>query len=162
VRPRRLLALPSLLGALLAAAPFAVAPYAATRAQEPSPGESKMTVEIRTRGNRGLVFCALFSNGTGFPTEAETRAIAHQRLRPEGRRVTCTFSGHPPGTYAISAFHDENGNGKLDTGLFGIPSEGWGTSRNAAGSMGPPSWADARFRYAGGSVRLREAITLRY
>jgi uncharacterized protein (DUF2141 family) len=157
VRPLRLLALVPLLGTLLAATP-----HPSTSAQEQSPGEAKMTVEVRTRGNRGLVFCALFSSGTGFPTEAPTRAVAHERLRPEGRRVTCTFRGHAPGTYAISAFHDENGNGKLDTGLFGIPSEGWGTSRNATGSMGPPSWADARFRYAGGSVRLREAINLRY
>ncbi len=130
---------------------------------QPTPtSEARITVEIRTRGDRGLVFCALFANGAGFPTESATRAAAHHRLRSEGRRVTCSFTGHPPGTYAISAFHDENGNGELDTGLFGIPSEGWGTSRNARGSMGPPSWADARFRYIGGSVRLREAITLRY
>ena len=30
----------------------------------------------------------------------------------------------PPGRYAVNAFHDENDNGKLDTNLVGIPSEG--------------------------------------
>ena len=28
------------------------------------------------------------------------------------------------GTYAVACFHDANKNGKLDTGIFGIPQEG--------------------------------------
>ena len=30
-----------------------------------------------------------------------------------------------PGTYAIALIHDENDNQRLDTGLFGIPKEGF-------------------------------------
>ena len=37
-------------------------------------------------------------------------------------------------------YQDENGNGKLDTGAFGIPVEKFGFSNDAEGVMGPPSY----------------------
>lgn len=149
----------------LASALCVVALTSPTHAQQPPPTptpESKLTAEIRTNSDRGFVVCALFANATGFPSDGATRSIAHLRLRPANHRVTCTFAGLAPGTYAISAFHDEDADGELNTGLFGIPTEGWGTSRNAHGTMGPPDWADARFAYRGGAIRLREPITLNY
>lgn len=36
----------------------------------------------------------------------------------------------PPGRYAASVMHDENGNGKLDTNFVGMPTEGYGFSNN--------------------------------
>lgn len=58
--------------------------------------------------------------------------------------VTFVFNALPDGEYAISAFHDENGNGKLDANLVGLPIERYGFSRDAAGKMGPPSFDDAK------------------
>jgi uncharacterized protein (DUF2141 family) len=40
-------------------------------------------------------------------------------------------------------FHDENDNGVLDKGAFGIPTEGYGFSNNAKGFFGAPSWRAA-------------------
>ena len=52
-----------------------------------------------------------------------------------------TFMKKPlAGTYAFSMYQDENGNGKLDTGAFGIPVEKFGFSNDAEGVMGPPSY----------------------
>ncbi|MBU2650481.1 MAG: DUF2141 domain-containing protein [Bacteroidetes bacterium] len=51
----------------------------------------------------------------------------------------------PYGSYAIKVFHDVNSNQQLDTKSFGIPSEPYGFSNNAAGRFGPPSWKDAHF-----------------
>jgi len=59
--------------------------------------------------------------------------------------ATVVFTDVKPGDYAISLFHDENDNKKLDTYLFGIPKEDYGTSNNARGVMGPPKWEDAVF-----------------
>lgn len=56
-----------------------------------------------------------------------------------------TFDGLPGGTYAISVFHDENDNGKLDTNLIGIPKEPYAFSNNAKGMFGPPSFEDCKF-----------------
>lgn len=49
----------------------------------------------------------------------------------------------PAGTYAVSVIYDEDGNGELNTGLLGIPTEPVGFSNNAAGLFGPPDFAEA-------------------
>jgi uncharacterized protein (DUF2141 family) len=41
-----------------------------------------------------------------------------------------TFHDLPIGQYAVSVFQDSNNNGKLDTGLFGIPKEKYGFSND--------------------------------
>lgn len=51
----------------------------------------------------------------------------------------------PYGQYAISVYHDKNANGKLDTGLFGIPKEPLGTSNDVKIRFGPPKYDDAAF-----------------
>lgn len=51
----------------------------------------------------------------------------------------------PYGQYAISVYHDRNANGKLDTGLFGIPKEPLGTSNDVKIRFGPPKYDDAAF-----------------
>lgn len=55
------------------------------------------------------------------------------------------FEDLPSGEYAISTYHDENNNGKLDKNMMGIPSEDYAASNNAKGFMGPPSYKDAKF-----------------
>lgn len=61
-----------------------------------------------------------------------------------------------PGDYAVQATYDENDNGKVDRGLFGIPKEGVGFSNDAPIRLGPPRWKDAVFTVnADKSVALR-------
>jgi len=62
------------------------------------------------------------------------------------------------GTYAVACFHDENKNGVLDTGLFGIPSEGIVSSNHAKGFMGPPKFEDAKLSFSGRATELRLKI----
>jgi uncharacterized protein (DUF2141 family) len=59
--------------------------------------------------------------------------------------ATVVFEGIPKGEYAISSYQDENSNGKLDTNIIGIPTEGVACSNNAKGFMGPPKYKDAKF-----------------
>lgn len=51
----------------------------------------------------------------------------------------------PMGTYAVAAFLDLNDNGKLDRGLWGIPSEPYGFSNNVRGNFGPAKFSRASF-----------------
>jgi uncharacterized protein (DUF2141 family) len=60
-------------------------------------------------------------------------------------RVEVRFRDLPFGTYAVKSFHDEDGNGQLNTNFMGIPSEDYGFSNNARGTMGPAKFEDARF-----------------
>ncbi|MEO1483850.1 MAG: DUF2141 domain-containing protein [Myxococcota bacterium] len=94
--------------------------------------------------NRGSVFCSLFASADGFPGDGK-KAVATQKVKPADGKATCTFKGYKPGTYAAAAYHDENGNGELDSNWIGIPTEGVGASNNATGTMGPPKFKDARF-----------------
>ncbi len=51
----------------------------------------------------------------------------------------------PYGEYAIKVYHDENGNDKMDTRIFGIPIERYGFSNNARSAFGPPVYQEAVF-----------------
>lgn len=66
----------------------------------------------------------------------------------------------PHGDYAVQAFHDENANDAVDRGLFGIPKEGVGFSRDARIVFSPPKWADAMFHHDGQVQRI--GFHLRY
>jgi uncharacterized protein (DUF2141 family) len=100
------------------------------------------------RSNDGQVGCALYNSAKGYPTDAS--AALERRFCPIDKSASvCAFGPVPAGTYAVACFHDENNNGKLDTGLFGIPKEGVCASNGATGFMGPPSFRDAKFDTSG-------------
>jgi len=54
-----------------------------------------------------------------------------------------------PGFYAVSVFHDENMNQKLDKNFVGVPKEGYGASNNPKKKMGPPSFEETKFQLSG-------------
>ena len=49
----------------------------------------------------------------------------------------------------MRAFHDVNGDGRMNTNPFGMPTEPFAFSNNARGNMGPASWDRAEFAAAG-------------
>jgi uncharacterized protein (DUF2141 family) len=53
------------------------------------------------------------------------------------------FENMPYGSYSIKAFHDENGNSRLDKDFLGVPTERYGFSNNARGRFGPPPFSRA-------------------
>jgi uncharacterized protein (DUF2141 family) len=113
---------------------------------------------VGLRNNKGRVLCSLFSSAIGFPKN-DAKAVAHYTAEISDRQASCEFSGIGPGTYAVSAFQDENSNGKLDTNFMRIPREGVAASNDARGRSGPPKFDDAAFRVSGGQVNLRITIT---
>jgi uncharacterized protein (DUF2141 family) len=65
------------------------------------------------------------------------------------REAVVTFDRLPAGEYAVAAYQDINGNGKLDRNFIGIPKEPVGVSNRAKGRFGPPKWRDAKFQLSG-------------
>lgn len=143
------------MSALLRAALVALlACLAAPLAAQDAPAPDRIVVDASGfRNDRGHVRCALFADADAFPRHGE-RAVASTSATIRGGRARCVFEGVAPGTYAVSLHHDEDDEGDFDTGIFGIPTEGVGASRDAHGSMGPPSFRDAQFDYASGELRL--------
>ena len=114
---------------------------------------------VGLHSNDGEVHCALYSSADGFP-DGFAKAAKTTTAKITNEQAVCEFSAVVPGDYAISAFQDENSNGRLDRNFMGMPKEGVGASNDAKGSFGPPKFADARFSYKGGLQQL--TIHLRY
>ena len=74
--------------------------------------------------------------------------------------VTVMVPGVVPGTYAVRAYHDENGNHRIDRNLLGIPLEGYGFGNDARVVLAPPSFADAAITVGEGGAET--GLTLRY
>jgi uncharacterized protein (DUF2141 family) len=128
-------------------------------AEAQTPPRNLIHVEVDgVRNDKGQVLCALFSSAADFPKHAE-RAIARSKSAIADGHAMCEFAGVVPGTYAVSVFHDENNNGKLDTNFIGMPKEGVGASNNAKGHMGPPKFDAAAFRFAGGRLDINIKMT---
>lgn len=109
-----------------------------------------LTVEVlNAQPDKGKVNAALFANEASWMRSAH----AEQRIPATGQTVL-VFRNLPPGLYALSLFQDENGNNKLDANVLGLPTEAYGFSRDASGTMGPPS-----FRAA--AVELQADTTLK-
>jgi uncharacterized protein (DUF2141 family) len=120
---------------------------------DPTPTGALSVRISQLRSGNGQVGCMIYDSAKGFPTDS---SAALQRLwcPIANAGSTCDFTPLPAGTYAVACFHDENRNGKLDTGLFGIPSEGTVVSNHAKGFMGPPSFDKAKFAFAGTPTEL--------
>jgi uncharacterized protein (DUF2141 family) len=93
--------------------------------------------------NAGSVMVGLFDSAAAFPKTVTQGVLAAAAGRDAIGRVTLVLRDLTPGTYAVSAYHDLNGNGQLDSNLMGLPTEPYGFSNNARGSFGPPSFQAA-------------------
>lgn len=50
----------------------------------------------------------------------------------------------PAGEYAVSIYHDINGNGKMDKNIFGAPSEPYGFSKNYKPTFRAPKFDEVK------------------
>lgn len=99
---------------------------------------------IRLKNDVGQVGIVLHNRADAFPSDA-SRGLRSVFVKPVQKSVSYTFDDIPPGSYAIAVFHDEDSNKRLNTGIFGIPKEGYGTSNNVKGVFAPPSFKEASF-----------------
>ncbi len=108
-----------------------------------------ITVTISNfESNDGKVFIGLYNSEENFLGEMYKGTIS----KISNNQCEVILKGIPDGTYAISVYHDENDNNKMDKGVFGIPKEDYGCSNGATGFMGPPKWEDAKFELKGKSI----------
>jgi len=142
--PRHRIVLAACAGILLT-----VAPATTSHATEESPSGNEVQFRTQLRERGGVVRCGLFTRSGWLKKPVGASIVKADTARP-----ICTFRGIPEGTYGLSAFHDKNGNGELDTNFLGMPTEDYCASNDARGFMGPPSFEDAKFAYPGGSKRL--------
>jgi len=101
-----------------------------------------LTVTIGgVKNSNGSVAAALFNSEADF----RKTPFGAFRIKASGGPVSFTIHNLPPGKYAMTAYHDENDNGKLDTDPVGAPSEGYGVSNDAGEVAAPPQFSKASF-----------------
>jgi len=104
---------------------------------------NKLIVNVTNfKNNHGKVMIGIYNGQENFMKKSVFRKSS--TIQDNSAKVV--FENLPSGEYAISLYHDENENNKLDTGWFGIPNEGYGCSNNAKGMMGPPKYEVAKFQ----------------
>jgi uncharacterized protein (DUF2141 family) len=105
----------------------------------------KLVVTLSNIKKTGKVHVGLYREGETFPDK---------KFQVKSLTGDCKddckfeFDAIPFGEYAIAVYQDENGNGKLDTGFFGIPSEPFAFSNNFKPRFGGPSFEKCRFSFS--------------
>ena len=145
------------------AAALAVLPLSAVAS------ELRITVE-GIRSSRGTVLIGLYDSPASFAKAVEGSAEGGGFLVDPDRfgavalranaalRSAVVFSNLGPGRYAAIAFHDENGNGRLDRDFLGVPAEPYGFSNDAQGFLGPPTFDAATMALGDGDAAIRIAL----
>lgn len=124
-------------------------------ANAPSP-----ELELRIDGLRnakGVLQICLTRQAAHFPNcKGDPKAVIRTVAAAAG---PVRLTGLAPGAYAVSVFHDENANRKLDT-LLAVPREGFGFSRNPVVRFGAPRFREVVIDLGAGFSR--QTVRMQY
>ena len=79
------------------------------------------------KNDKGEVQFSLYNKEGTIPDKTLSKYYKMKRVAITGTTAKAVFKDLPDGRYAVSVFHDENDNGKIDKGLV-MPEEGVGLS----------------------------------
>lgn len=116
----------------------AAQPAALPAAISAPPPAARVIVHVRgVPDGDGRVIVGLCADPARWLTEAGYDVGATALAQPGDTVVT--IDDVAPGRYAMSVFHDADGDAKLDRGAFGLPIEAWGFANNPR-TLGPASF----------------------
>lgn len=105
----------------------------------------ELTIELTGLENRnGDLLYAVYADEDSFLSDADRALKSGFIPRADTNGIPKITLSLDVGYYAIAVIHDENANGELDTGAFGIPVEGYGFSQNPNTTTTPPSFSETR------------------
>jgi uncharacterized protein (DUF2141 family) len=108
---------------------------------------SAQALDVKVKGlhntNGDVVICVWRQEDKGFPNCGTGQPF--KKLTASATQPQVSFDDLPPGTYAVSMFHDEKRTGKPETNLVGMPRSGIGMANDPAlGLTSPPSFEKGR------------------
>lgn len=114
-------------------------------------GANELTIEFTLKDAKaGQVYFSVYDSAGNWMK----KPLRSGMVMPVGAVAKTVLTDLAPGEYAVTAFQDVNGNGKLDSNFFKIPTEPSGFSNDASGSFGPASFEQARFKLASASEKV--------
>ena len=119
----------------------------------PPPDSVALEIEVTgLRSSNGFIQACVW-HGPEYYMKQRCEGFGREVIVPAAPTVSMKIELQP-GEYAVSLIHDANGNHKLDKNLFGMPTEGFGFSRNPAIAFSQPSYAATRFEADAAPVQL--------
>ena len=115
-----------------------------------SAADASLTVAFKDiKTPKGSIMAALFDKEAAY--KGQGAPVRGFMVPVSGDTAQTELKGLPPGRYAISAFHDVDGDGKMKTNPFGMPLEPFAFSNGAQAQMGPPPWDAVTFEVKEGA-----------
>tara|TARA_B100000315_G_scaffold260464_2_gene322141 strand:- start:7516 stop:7854 length:339 start_codon:yes stop_codon:yes gene_type:complete len=109
------------------------------------------------KNSKGNVTIALYDDNPDLFLK-KGKKVGHRRVPAlKGKTSVCIAAPHE-GTYAIAAYHDEDGNGKVTRSWIGLPTEGFGFSNNPDVNLSPPKHSETAIFIAEGKTILHVNI----
>ncbi len=140
---------------LLTLATFA--PHA-VRAQTAATAPTTLTVNFTvTDVPTGQIMMNLYDNEAAH--DGDGKPVRQAAVPVKDGKAVAQFDGLAPGRYAIKAFHDIDGDGKMGMTPFGMPTEPFAFSNNAQPQGGPAPWSASNFAVDGAAAATQ--ITIR-
>lgn len=119
-----------------------------------------LVVEIdHINSDNGVVLAQVFSGKDNYKKGV---AVDSQMLTAKTGTAQMIFKDLPAGEYAVRMFHDENNNQKMETNMFGMPTEGYGYSNEAVGNMGPAKYKKMAFTIAEEDTKVSTKVKMIY
>lgn len=118
--------------------------------------EEKGIINVKLDGVQtekgGKIYIALFNRKGDYMTENRFKGLIVDV--DEYDKTDVSFTDLPKGEYAVTAFHDTNGNGKMDFDPSGMPEEDWASS-GTPNPYGPPTWESTKIQLNNESVNVK-------
>ena len=99
-----------------------------------------LTIEVLGTEAKGTVYAALYDKSDTWMK----KAVKGQSAVAESGKTIIVFKDLPEGEYALTLFHDLDGDRKMARNAMGMPTEPWGFSKDAMGTFGPPTFDEAK------------------
>lgn len=109
-----------------------------------------LNIRLERVGDTGRLHIYVFTAADGFPKE-ENAAVHQTYPATSDGRLDLTISVPDAAEYAVMAYQDKDGDGKMNRLLGMIPQEPYALSRNPQ-VFGKPKFADAAIRPASGEI----------
>ena len=117
-------------------------------------GNHKMPVQIhQIQEAKGQVMVAIYASNEGFLSTEKAVFKKNYAISEKGT-FSLEIPDLPAGEYAVSCYHDVNGNGILDKNMFGVPTEPYGFSQNARPKFRAPTWDETKLNFKGQKIEI--------
>lgn len=120
------------------------------------PAPQTVTVSLSSSANTaGDMHLAVYATDEAF--KSKTDLVTLIEASTDGNtEIAVTLPG--PGRYVLAAYHDVNGNGKLDKSFFGAPAEPYGFTEVPPSKWRAPTFAEISTEFNGGTTAASIAL----